>query len=120
MAFLEGVTEKLTKAGQGVAQSTKNMAGTVKLNSSIAEEEKLIRSLYQKIGEAYYLAHNEAPDAELAEWVRSITEALERISDYREQLQKIKGLSACPSCGAEIPGDSAFCAHCGAKIGQDN
>ena len=101
MAFLEGVTEKITKAGQGVAQSTKNMAGTVKLNSSIAEEEKQIKANYTRIGEAYYQAHKEEPEAEMAEWISAITESMGRIAEYREQLQKIKGLCVCPSCGAE-------------------
>ncbi len=119
MAFLEGVTEKITKAGQGVAQSTKNMAGTVKLNSSIAEEEKQIKANYTRIGEAYYQAHKEEPEAEMAEWISAITESMGRIAEYREQLQKIKGLCVCPSCGAENSADSAFCAHCGAKLGQE-
>ena len=119
MAFLNEMTEKISKAGQGVAQSTKNLAATAKLNASIAEEEKNIKACYTKIGEAYYLANNENPDEDMQEWVVSITESLEKISAYKEQLQKIKGIGVCPSCGEEVPADSAFCAHCGAKIEQE-
>lgn len=118
MAFLEGVTEKITKAGQGVAQSTKNMAGTVKLNSAIAEEEKLIKGCYAKIGEQYYLANKDHPEGELAELIETVTAAQARIADYRDQLQKIKGFCTCPNCGEEIPADSAFCGRCGAKVEQ--
>ena len=119
MAFLNDVTEKISKAGQGVAQSTKNLAATARLNAAIAEEEKTIKGCYTKIGEAYYLANNENPDDNLREWVVAISESLEKISDFKEQLQKIKGIGVCPSCGEEVPADSAFCAHCGAKIEQE-
>ena len=119
MAFLNDMTEKLSKAGQGVAQSTKNLAATAKLNAAIAEEEKNIKGCYALIGEAYYVAHSDDPDESMKEWVVSISESLEKISDYKEQLKKIKGINICPNCGEEVPADSAFCAHCGAKIEQN-
>lgn len=119
MAFFDDMTEKISKAGQGVAQSTKNLAATAKLNAAISEEEKNIKSCYAKIGEHYYLTHNENPSEDMAEWVTAVTESLEKISDFKEQLQRIKGISVCPNCGEEVAADSAFCAHCGAKMEQE-
>ena len=54
MSIFEKIGEKLSGAGQGVAQQVKNFADVARLNSIISEKEKQIAQLYIEIGQAYY------------------------------------------------------------------
>ena len=53
MSIFEKIGEKLSGAGQGVAQQVKNFADVARLNSIISEKEKQIAQLYIEIGQAY-------------------------------------------------------------------
>lgn len=55
MSIFEKIGEKLSGAGQGVAQQVKNFADVARLNSIISEKEKQIAQLYIEIGQAYYI-----------------------------------------------------------------
>lgn len=46
MSIFEKIGEKLSGAGQGVAQQVKNFADVARLNSIISEKEKQIAQLY--------------------------------------------------------------------------
>jgi len=118
MAFFDDVSKKLSEAGKSVANSTKNMAETAKLNSSISDERKKLTDLYQKLGEAYYVKYQENPDPEFAELVNGAKEAIDKIVTLREDLQKVKGIRLCPSCGAENPSNNTFCSKCGQKMDE--
>ena len=54
MAFFDDLGKRISNAGQGVAQSTKNFANITKLNSMITEEEKKVDGLFLQIGKMYY------------------------------------------------------------------
>lgn len=116
MAFFDQMSKRISKAGTDVAQSTKNMAATSKLNNTIAEEERRIANLYAQIGKAYFELHRMDPEAGLAGSVNAINEALARIDQCKEQIQKIRGIVVCPGCGIEVSSDSAFCNACGTRL----
>lgn len=97
MSIFEKIGEKLSGAGQGVAQQVKNFADVARLNSIISEKEKQIAQLYIEIGQAYYEHHKIDPQGE----------EIERI---------LKGVTKCPNCGADVSLDAAFCNACGTKI----
>lgn len=118
MAFFDEVSKKLAKAGQGVAQSTKNVAAVAKLNSSISDEEKNINHQLALIGQAYYDLHQNDPEDAMAMAVQSIRRSKEQIAQYKEQILQIKGIVNCPNCGAEVPYSAAFCNTCGHKMPQ--
>ena len=54
MSFFDQIGKRITDAGQGVAQQTKNFADVTRLNSAISDKEKRISQLYQSIGKTYY------------------------------------------------------------------
>lgn len=116
MAFFDQVGKKLSQAGQDVAQSTKNFAAINKLNSLIAEEQEKIKGCYSDIGRIYFESFAETPEACLVELVSAVKKSLSEIEKYNEQIKEIKGITNCPSCGAEVPYTSAFCNSCGAKM----
>ena len=116
MAFFEQVGKKLSQAGQDVAQTTKNFAAINKLNSLIAEEQEKIEGCYSEIGRIYFESFAETPEECLVELVSAVKMSLSEIEKYNVQIKEIKGITNCPSCGAEVPYTSAFCNLCGSKM----
>ena len=57
MSIFEKIGEKLSGAGQGVAQQVKNFADVARLNSIISEKEKQIAQLYIEIGHYFSVLH---------------------------------------------------------------
>lgn len=117
MAFFEQLGKKLTDAGQGVAQQTKNFADVTRLNNEISTKEKRITQLYQVVGQAYYERHSDAPAPEHEKEVAEIKALFSEIGQFREEIKQIKGIVKCPNCGADVPLQAAFCNACGAKMG---
>ena len=73
MSIFEKIGEKLSGAGQGVAQQVKNFADVARLNSIISEKEKQIAQLYIEIGQAYYEHHKIDPQGEEIERIQKIS-----------------------------------------------
>lgn len=118
MAFFEQIGKRLADAGQGVAQQTKNFTDVTRLNSTISEKEKKISQLYASIGQAYYERHKNDAAAEEAQQIQAVNTLFAEIAQCREEIKQIKGVVKCPSCGADVALNSAFCNSCGAKIPQ--
>lgn len=115
MAFFEQIGKKISNAGQGVAQQTKNLADIARLNSTISEKEKQIAQLHSSIGTQYFDHHKDDATCEFVEQVSAISALLSEIDQCKESIKQIKGVTKCPHCGAEIPAGSVFCNICGTK-----
>lgn len=118
MAFFEKIGKTITDAGQGVARETKNLADIARLNSSISDKEKRIAAIYSEIGKAYYEHHKNDAVAEEAASINEINALFAEIEKHREEIGRIKGLTKCPSCGADVARGAAFCNSCGQAIAQ--
>lgn len=116
MAFFEKFGEKLTNAGKDVAKKTKELADVTKLNMQINSEEDNIKNKYTEIGKLYYKLFSESPDENFAQLCSSIAESANKINSFKEQIQAIKGVKKCSSCGAEMDESAQFCSVCGNKI----
>ena len=116
MSFWDQLGKKVSDAGKGVAQQTKNLTEIARLTSVIDTEEKMVAQSYTQIGKTYYENHKNDPDAECAAQIALVNKSLEKIAQWRDQIQRIKGIVKCPQCGAEIPYGSQFCGVCGTKI----
>lgn len=114
MAIFEQIGKKLSDMGQGVAQGTKNLTDTARLNGLISDEEKNIAKLITELGQGYYNLHKNDPEGELAQIVSAINEAYNNIEQHKEQIKTIKGVTKCDNCGADVANGAAFCANCGA------
>lgn len=116
MAFFNEIGKKLTQVGQETAQQAKIFAETTRINSHISDEEKQIDNLFIQIGKNYFEANRNNAAAPYADMMVSIIDAQARIEQYKEQIRKIRGVSNCPSCGAEVANGAAFCNACGTKM----
>lgn len=120
MAFFEQLGKRLSDAGQGVAQQTKNFTDVTRLNSAISDKEKAISQLYSTLGQAYYERHKKDLSAEEPDTIERINSLFAEIAECREEIKQIKGVVKCPSCGGDVPLNSAFCPGCGTKIRRES
>lgn len=116
MAFLDVLGKKISQTGQDVVQKTKDTAEVLKYNSMISEEERNIESLYSQIGKRYVELHADSCENAFVEFITSLKESQNKITEYREHIIQVKGVFTCPNCGEELPLDVAFCSSCGTKI----
>lgn len=116
MDFFEKIGEKITSTSKDVAKKTKELADISKINTQISSEEDSIKYKYNQIGKLYYETFGENPDEVFAPMCQSIIESQKKISEYRYQIQVIKGVKRCSGCGGDAPNDSIFCPVCGNKM----
>lgn len=113
---IEKISKTISETGKVVSEKTKLVGESARLNSKILSKEGVIRSNYSEIGEFYYNKYKDNPDADIADAVNEITEAVNAIDEMKAQLLSLKGAVKCTECGAECPIENSFCGHCGAKL----
>lgn len=116
MAFFDNVGKKLSQAGQGALQKTKEMADIARLNSLIADEEKRLNNNYYQIGKLYAQLHSADCEDCFTTYISAVNESLKKTDDLKAELQALRAVAKCPNCGAEVPISSMFCNACGTAM----
>ncbi len=116
MAFLDDLSDTLTKVGHTVVNKAKEMAEIVKINGMIACEKNKINNKYKQIGKLYVERHGADADEGFAEMIDNISASEAKIADYTKQLGGVKSPIRCASCGAVINSDMKFCSACGEAV----
>lgn len=116
MSFLNNLGQKISDVSQTTIKKTKDLADTAKLNLNISEEERKIETAYGKIGKWYVENHREDADEGVKTWIDAIAASEAKIKEYRDNIHQMKGVAICPSCGASVDADAAFCSSCGQKM----
>lgn len=116
MAFWNSISQKASETTVKAMQKAKDMSDIAKLNSVISEEETKINNIYYQIGKLYIAIHPDDYEEEFTGMIASLAEAESKLSNYRQQVQDIKGVVRCPQCGAEVQLGSAFCSSCGSSM----
>ena len=118
MAFINQIGKILSDAGQGMAQQTKNISDLARLTGSISEKKHRISQLYTSLGQAYYARYKDDPSAAMQE-MTEIKQLEAEITQCRDEINRIKNIIKCPSCGMEMSAHSVFCSCCGTRIFQE-
>lgn len=117
MAFFEDLGNTLSAKGKEVAAKAKEMSEVVSLKNQVSTKEKAMNQAYMDIGKKYYesVSGQDGTGNFTAEFA-TIAEAQMAIADLKKQIQDIKGVQLCDSCGAENEAGKSFCSNCGAKL----
>ena len=116
MALFDDIKKKVTDSTQSAVKATKELAETSKLNSQISDEQRKIASLYSEVGKQYFAEYGATSGGPLDELCAQIIAANEQIANLQAEIQVIKGVKTCPTCGAELPVTSGFCGKCGTAV----
>lgn len=116
MGILDDLGGKLSKTSQNIVSKANELLDSSKIKSQMAQEEKLIKSFYAELGELYYNANGEAPDAQFSELCVNISEANKRMALLKKQLAFAKNVKICENCGTECKSTLAFCGNCGTEL----
>lgn len=60
--------------------------------------------------------HGSDGEIDFTGMVSAVLEGEQKISEYRKQIQDIKGVQRCEKCGAEVASGASFCSSCGAPM----
>ncbi len=118
MDFFNNLGKTLSEKSRDAAKKAKDMADIVRINGQITAEEDKIAKAYQTIGKAYYEMNKQNEKDEFAGYFMEIEEAEAKVAQYKAEVQKLKGISVCPNCGAEVKMGTLYCATCGGKLFQ--
>ncbi len=116
MAFWNNIGQKASETTAKAVQKAKEMSDIARLNSMISAEETKITNTYYQIGKLYATMHANDHEEEFAGMIAALGEANEKIRNYKQQIQDIKGVVRCVQCGAEVQAGVAFCSSCGAPM----
>lgn len=116
MAFFNDFKKKVSDTTQGAVKATKDWAEINRFNSQIAEEQRKILSAESQIGKMYFEKYGVNCEPPFNEMCAAIAGANEQIEKLQIEIQRVKGLKRCPSCGNDVPITSAFCGNCGTAV----
>ena len=119
MAFFDALGGKIKNAGQNIAQSTKNFADITKFKNTISDYEKQIIALYTVVGKDYYERHKNDPNTEDKKNIDAISSLFNQISELKQKIKELEGVTKCPNCGNDVPQNALFCNNCGCKISKE-
>lgn len=117
--FFSNFGKKISNVGQETVKKTKEIAEISKISSKIKDEEKKLDGLYTELGKKYFSLYSRNQVAEIQDICSSITESIQKVNAMKKELQLLKGVRICSSCGAEQDNSVAYCSKCGAKLVEE-
>jgi len=113
MPIFDEIGKKISQTTQSALKSTKDMADMSRINTLLAEEQKLLSSFYMQIGKKYFELNPSPEDEDFASLCASAAESFAKVTALEQNIQEIKGIRRCPRCEAGIPVSTPFCGTCG-------
>ena len=107
--FFSNFGKKISNVGQETVKKTKEIAEIGKISSKIKDEEKKLDGLYTELGKKYFSLYSRNQVAEIQDICSSITESIQKVDAMKKELQLLKGVRICSSCGAEQDNSVAYC-----------
>lgn len=96
--------------------SKNNSVDINRLNRVISEKKEKINQLYMDIGQAYFQRHMNDRAQEETQKITQVKILLVEIAQCQKEIERIKGIKRCPSCGAVVSQQSTFCEACGTLL----
>ena len=112
--MFEKLQEKVKGYGNSIRQGTQKITDTQNVNKRLEALGREQNDLFRELGEKYFLRYKDAVPEEDAAFFGKIAEIERFKNDCRKELQAIRGVWVCDSCGSENVKEARFCGNCGA------
>lgn len=119
MSYFEKIGNTISAKTREISQKAKAFSETSSLNNIIKAEQHKIDTNYKMMGKLYFEKYGDCPADEFSESVSAVRVSLKKISETKEQIEKIRKRNCCPNCGTAFKPDAVFCSKCGAKIKEE-
>lgn len=105
-------------AAYGMGKKANELLSVAKLNIRIMDRKAEVNTTLREVGELLYATHTGAPtDSEvLLAKLQEIDALKEEIARLQAEIRKEEETHTCPTCGAFVREDDAFCGACGGKL----
>ncbi len=113
-----GFLDSLSQGTQAVADKLKNASDSASLSTKITKEQEALTLYFTELGKTYYKNHKDAPDADVEEICKYITQTFVNIANLENEKDKVNRVVRCPQCSTELPIGSRFCTSCGYKFSE--
>ncbi len=116
MGIFNEAGKRITQSTQNTVQQAKDFAEISKINTRIADEQRLLNSFYMQIGQKYFTVFGEQPAEEFIQLCINVRDSEAKIAGLQHEILQIKHARICPNCGAECDEKLAFCGACGHEL----
>lgn len=118
MSFVDNVINTTKSVAATAGKKTDEAIRTSKLKFKSSQLNGDIKNKYEKLGALVYeMAKSGDKDTEAFDaLIAEIDTAQTELVDIDKQLDELKGMVACPSCGLKTENDNTYCPKCGAKL----
>lgn len=118
MSFLDNVISTTKNVAATAGKKTDETIRVSKLKLKVTQLNADIKSKNEKLGALVYeMAKSGEKDTEAFDAIiADLDVANEELALIDKQLDELKGVVTCFSCGAKTDNDNVFCPKCGAKL----
>lgn len=118
MSFLDNVINTTKNVAATAGKKTDETIRVSKLKVKVTQLNSDIKNKNEKLGALVYeMAKSGEKDTEAFDAIiAELDAANEELADIEKQLDDVKGVVTCPSCGAKTDNENAFCPKCGGKL----
>ncbi len=109
------VVGSIGSTATGVADKAKSISEVGNLKRKIAYEEERIVEIFADIGKSLYENRNQDME-DFAPLCDDIDLRKRRIKRMRLEMNEIRGIKLCETCGTEVDEKFQYCGVCGAKL----
>lgn len=105
----------LETGASSVAIKSGTLIESSKLTMEISTHEKMVKEVYEKIGEKVYKDYkeNKLADKNLVDKCEEIDHIKRNINALKKKMLKVNDKKACKKCGAEMDKKATYCPRCG-------
>lgn len=109
------VVGNISSTASGVADKAKSISEVNNLKRKMAYEEERIIEIFADIGKSLYENRNQDIKA-FQPLCDDIDTRKRRIKKMRLELNEMRGIKLCETCGMEVNEKFVYCGNCGAKL----
>lgn len=116
MSCFEKIGNTISSKSKELARKAKTVSETSSLNNIIRAEERKIDTQYKMMGKIYFEKFGNSPDEDFSSSIDAIKTSMEKITETKNEIVKIKNRNCCPNCGSHFKIDAVFCSKCGTRV----